>query len=528
MVNWEHGSSIMFNDLGTVLIAASASPRIGLRRVKRAHSVACVLQSYSSCVQFLDQPLPGRLKKSIHESGIELISYSTQVTGARFGTLNPFAFQTMLDQQQPDWLVSDGFVLDESSRKILDSRRIRVAEIDRVEIPDVDFKDTIAASLQVAPWGIGRNQMAMNTELLSGPDFVPLATLSGKASMEQIPTRLRRIVIWIEDRTSAGIYQRLLEAISQVKLPRCSVDLLLATNAQQDEELMQAARECSRSVRIHAQAGRGLGLLEQADLAIVGPGTVFMEAASLGVPMMLVDDTDNVPAWLDSEEAPCVLVDVDSDVVSIAKQIRVISRDKDLRAQMAVAGRDLVDGNGAQRIARGAAVYDFDFRRVCMDDARLLHDWRNDPETRAMSFNRGPISFEQHTRWMHEVTCSEQADAFVIEDQHRQAIGAWQLEFDSENRVADVSLSLVPGMRGRGLGTALIEKACRSISRTRPVAEFTAHIRPNHPMAQAAFANAGFEATEPVQINGQLATRLHFRPRTSLPIEQLPQRRKAS
>ena len=511
-------------------MAASANPRIGLRRVKRAHSVARALQDFASCVQFLDLPLPGRLRHSIQQSGIQLIAgaASQNVTGSEFGSLDPFAFQAILDQQQPDWFIADGFALDASVRKIFESRDVRVAEIDAVNLHEGEYSGTTAVSLKIAPWDRREYFNAPNAELLSGPDFVPLATSYNETLSRQIPTRMKRIVIWIEDVASAIIYEPLLAAISQVQLPYCSVDLFLPPGVSHDEQLMQVARDCSRSVRIHSQAGRGPGLLQQADLAIVGPGTVFMEAASLGVPMMLVDDAAYAPAWLDPDQAPCVFVDADSDVVTIAKQLRVVARGKELREKMAEAGRALVDGNGARRIARSAAVYDFDFRRVCMDDARVLHDWRNDPETRAMSFDGGPISFEQHAHWMQEVTCAGREDVFMIEDQHRQAIGTWQLEFDSESRVADMSLLLVPGMRGRGLGTALIEKACRSVSRIRSVAEFTAHIRPKHPMAQAAFTNAGFEATGPVQINGELATRFHYRPRTIIPIEQQSQRRKAS
>lgn len=519
----------MFDDLGKVLITASANPQIGLRRVRRAYSVARSLRSFASSVHFLDHTLPGRLKDSMQKDGIEtlhedgVLRYEGKL-GEECYRFDLFAFRELLDQQQPNWLVNDGVWLDPAAQKLLDSRGVRVLEIERVD------GSGACACLEVAPWSAkyDASQKSTVVEILSGPDFVPTGRLEESSQPRQIPARVKRIVIWVDRGASVRLVQQLLEAVSAANLPNCSIDLVLAANCDKNESLMQSTRECRSSVRVHRNADRGLSLFPQADLALVGPGAVFAEAAALGVPTLLIGQSTDMPYWLDLKtDPPCVYVESSERQEQLVAEVRRVARSKELRLKLSAAGMRLVDGGGADRIARSVAVYDFDFRRADAEDANLLHTWRNDPETRAMSFDGGPISFEEHADWMDEMIRSEQAEIYMIENRRGQSVGTCRLKFGLDDHSADISLLLVPALRGRGLGAGLIEKVCRAITRGRMIAEFTAYIRPNHQMAQAAFVNAGFEVTAPVQINGQVATCLRYKPKLQ-PLVQPQHRRKAS
>lgn len=61
-------------------------------------------------------------------------------------------------------------------------------------------------------------------------------------------------------------------------------------------------------------------------------------------------------------------------------------------------------------------------RPMTMDDATMVHKWRNLPRIADLMINNEPIAFETHRRWMDRILTADDCAYWVIEDDS-EAVG---------------------------------------------------------------------------------------------------------
>jgi len=66
---------------------------------------------------------------------------------------------------------------------------------------------------------------------------------------------------------------------------------------------------------------------------------------------------------------------------------------------LAARGKELVDGEGVERVLMHLQGRRLRLRCAAEGDSRTIWSWANDPETRAHSFSTEPIPWEKHTTW---------------------------------------------------------------------------------------------------------------------------------
>lgn len=93
------------------------------------------------------------------------------------------------------------------------------------------------------------------------------------------------------------------------------------------------------------------------------------------------------------------------------------------------------------------------FRRATMADVDLLFVWRNDAHTRAMSRSGDEISFADHLAWLDKSLADARRELFICRDDDAP-IGV--IRRDDEGAVRELSWTLNPDCRGRGLGKAML------------------------------------------------------------------------
>lgn len=148
-------------------------------------------------------------------------------------------------------------------------------------------------------------------------------------------------------------------------------------------------------------------------------------------------------------------------------------------------------------------------RPAATDDCERLLEWANDPETRAASFHPEPIPPTVHRGWF-EASLRGARRLYVIE---RDGIAAGVARLDSINaQEAEVSLTVAPGYRCRGIGKAAL-LALAETARSSGISELLARIRKDNPHSQRTFERAGFERVGEEPVNGIPA--LIYRRRTS-------------
>ena len=137
-------------------------------------------------------------------------------------------------------------------------------------------------------------------------------------------------------------------------------------------------------------------------------------------------------------------------------------------------------------------------RAATLEDAKLVWEWRNDPEARAASFTTREIPFEEHRDWFARALADPQRRMFVILA-HNRPVG--YVRFAVEDDRAEISVGVDALERGRGYGTAAIGIASDLVL-TGAVRRVVAHVKTDNPKSRATFVRAGFMLDGTAQIAG--------------------------
>lgn len=133
-------------------------------------------------------------------------------------------------------------------------------------------------------------------------------------------------------------------------------------------------------------------------------------------------------------------------------------------------------------------------REASPDDARLVFTWRNDPRTRAASFDQEAIAWPQHEQWFTQTLA--RADRHLLMLEADQApVGV--IRFDATTADTwEVSINLAPEARGRGLGAAALRRAVAWLGHNERPTEVIAEVKPDNEASTRVFVAAGFVLLE--------------------------------
>lgn len=92
---------------------------------------------------------------------------------------------------------------------------------------------------------------------------------------------------------------------------------------------------------------------------------------------------------------------------------------------------------------------DLYLRLAVSDDADLLLAWRNDPVTRQSSHSTSAVGADEHAAWFRRALENPKRQIFmVMEGDDAVAM----VRADQEDKAYELSWSVAPSQRGRGLG----------------------------------------------------------------------------
>lgn len=96
-------------------------------------------------------------------------------------------------------------------------------------------------------------------------------------------------------------------------------------------------------------------------------------------------------------------------------------------------------------------------RPATIADARMLFEWRNEPETRRNSFNSGELLYSDHLKWLEEKLSDSNSAIFIC---CRDGVPVGQIRCDmSEDGTGVISYSIDAENRGKGIGREMIKLA---------------------------------------------------------------------
>jgi UDP-2,4-diacetamido-2,4,6-trideoxy-beta-L-altropyranose hydrolase len=149
-------------------------------------------------------------------------------------------------------------------------------------------------------------------------------------------------------------------------------------------------------------------------------------------------------------------------------------------------------------------------RRVHEEDCRLIWEWANDPNVRAVSFSSEPIQWEEHVKWFKLKVNDSRCLFYIAINNDDVAIG--QLRYSiKDNNEATISISIDPKFRGYGYGSKLIRTSSEEILNVSNISVIHAYIKEDNEASIRAFKKAGYGNIGRMIVNGHQVIHLAFR-----------------
>ncbi len=127
------------------------------------------------------------------------------------------------------------------------------------------------------------------------------------------------------------------------------------------------------------------------------------------------------------------------------------------------------------------------------EDCRMLWEWRNDGETRKMSFSSEFIPYEKHEEWFKNALQNPNRKVLIICDENEK-IG--MIRFDISGEEAEININISPNKRGMGYGTVALAETCEYAFRNFGISKVVAKIKPENVASIKSFSKAGFEIVD--------------------------------
>ena len=270
-----------------------------------------------------------------------------------------------------------------------------------------------------------------------------------------------------------------------------ALDVTVIAVGENAERVRAAAEGSPLSLSVLAPVEDLAALMVRQDLVISAAGTSVGELCCLGVPMALVWAVGNQREGYDRVVATDAAVglggpelrgndlrgnDLGEDQGAVGL-LRTALTDSWARADLALAGRQVVDGLGAWRVVRTwemtrrsvpdvVAPGRLVARAATLEDARLLWEWRNDPATRESSRSSEEVPWDDHLAWLGDSLNRTDRMLLLVEDE-AGPVGTvrWDLTRDREGeREWEVSITVAPQRRRQSLARSLLRTGEEALS----------------------------------------------------------------
>ena len=261
-----------------------------------------------------------------------------------------------------------------------------------------------------------------------------------------------------------------------------------------------------------------------ADLVLSAGGTTLWELCCLARPTAVVAVAGNqLPAYDEMSARGAILPagrEPVRDPEVLAARLRELLEPHGVLRAVAARAAAVTDGAGCARVAdvlaelvvpRAPAASavppapsGLRVRRATQDDAVLLHTWRNDPAVRSLSRSSDPIDLATHAAWLERSLADPGRHLLVVETTGAEPVPVATTRYDlladgvpaTARTRWEVSITVAPEMRGRGLGSATLQASDAWLRSAEPgTTEIVAFVRPSNTGSRRLFERNGYRAT---------------------------------
>lgn len=496
-----------------LFIRADTGAAIGTGYIMRALALAQAWKRSGGDVTFACGQLPRSLIKQIESENFNF--HQVKNDNCDIGDAQE-AFE-IASNPQADWIVLAGARFDEAYQATLSNSQAKLLVVD--DFGDASHRHADLVLNQNLNVDTNQHAKSDHNKVLSGHKYVLLGNEFENSEPKRIVAEARRILVTFGSLDPDNWTLKSLQVLSDLNRKRLVVDCVVGACYPHLAELEIFKKTANMSLRIHRNVDRMSSLLSRTDLAITAADITCYELARSGVPSIVraINQNQAVVSQTMSDLGVVISIDKEinhdtslriqpgSDDSRLRSAIRSLINDADRRQTMSDRGRHLVDGMGADRIARRMMAGRFSFRSATIQDASSMWHWQNDPEVRSVAFNDQPISLGMFRDEFRKRLADPRIETWIAETHNSQTIGLVKFDLSDPQLPPQISVIVDQTVRGRGLGTVLISQACEDFFNRSERHEIVARIKPGNVASEKAFRAAGFVGITPVIIGGKMA-----------------------
>ena len=340
------------------------------------------------------------------------------------------------------------------------------------------------------------------TSLLLGTRYALLREefLVWQGWKRKIPEFAQNILVTLGGSDPENVTRKVFDAILQLELNQLSV-IIVAANNRYSDQIKCLIEESKVNVELRNNVEKMSDLMAWADIAISAGGTSTWELAFMGLPMITIATADNQCQIVEemSKARAAVNAGWHKDITPsmIGENISELICDPKKRSEMSQRARDLVDGNGADRVlkalrnASSSQVLDIvQLRRVHEGDEDFLWHLANDQDVRSASFSTKTIPWKDHIKWFRK-QLNDPSIIFLIATFENVPVG--QVRFEIKDEEATISVSVKKEYRKRNFGSDIIRISTQKIFDSTEINKVHAYIKIDNSASVLAFQKANYK-----------------------------------
>ena len=491
-----------------VAFRVDASIQMGIGHLKRCLALAHAMRGLDTEVVFVTRNLGIDTGRTIEGDGFRQVTlpeptseraFVRQSEAPRYAAWAGLPQEVDADQTCAvlsgiDWVVVDHYSFDRRwQERVTCGLGARICVID-----DLADREHCAQVVVDHNWALDHRArygsfIQPRTRLLAGPRFALLGPGYATAAPYDFRSEARSVGIFMGGTDAGQVSAVAVQACREVAAFRGRIEVV-TTSA--NPHLQALASLCRRwpATDLSVDLPDLAGFFGRHDLQIGAGGVASWERCCLGAPTLALKCADNQSVVIDALAAQGVVRTVpDISVPSVGRAVGVLIADVEGRRNLSIRARVLVDGRGAQRVASALLAQNVLLRPATVEDAELIHEWRNDPRTRRYFHDPSEVSLDAHLRWWSR-SLVDQERLLMIACCGGRSVGS--LRLDRSATVARISIFLDPDLTGLGLGVGMLRAAQRlAVQHSWRLERLEADVHPDNKASVSIFEAAGFSRT---------------------------------
>ena len=334
------------------LFRLDVSPQVGTGHLRRCQTLAAELKRKGAEVFFLFRVQGMDLSSYLGPSSTKWAACDWSVTPEE----DAAEVVWYARQYRADVVIVDHYRADPSYQELLLDGGIRWLQFDGISNGPILADWVLNMSPTARDTLYEPSRRCHETRFLLGPRYALLREeFRLRPPLEKKFKTVRTILLTFGGGNDCGATIFCLEALRPLGRDIERIVLLSGANPRR-EEIQQWVRDEGAGIRLIMNATETASIMESADLAVMAGGMTVFETAALGIPAVILPIADNqkmiADAWQQSGYAVNLGTFQNLSEEVLQRGVSALMKDPELRCSMSMAGRSMVDGMGAGRVAR--------------------------------------------------------------------------------------------------------------------------------------------------------------------------------